>query len=175
MKILIVGDKDVGKTSYILNYLNRDFSLVNDFNLTGVNWFRKIVDLNNSDEHQDEFIIDIWDIAGDDKFVKFIPCLTTFINGVILTFDSSSKESIDQLPHWADIISKYIPISVPWILVSLKNDLKKKLISKRGYSKEISNFIIKQNVKEYWPTSAITSLNVDKSFDKMLALIGIKF
>lgn len=173
VKLLIIGDKDIGKTSFILNYLKRDFSLVNDFNLKGVNWFRKIIPIIDSNHPDSNLIIDIWDVAGGDKFKKLLPCLTSFVNGVILTFDSNSEDSFEQLSLWTKLISNYIPRSVPWILVSLKNDLKNDLISKRTFSEVISKFILRQNVEVYLPTSAVTSMNVEKSFNKLLTLIGI--
>lgn len=168
IKILVVGDEGGGKTSLILNYLKREFSLTVDVHLRGVNWFRKIMHSDN-EENKKDTIFDIWDIAGADRFKLFIPTLTSFIDGVLITFDSSSADSLNNLSQWIELIMFYVPPSIPKLLVSLRSDLGQILTSEN-----LERFLNKHKVKEYIVTSSETKININKPFESIIALIKSK-
>lgn len=158
LKFLVVGDKSVGKTTLILSYLQGAFAMTNQV-LRGVNLFRQTINTDGGD-----VVVNIWDIAGEERFREVVPALTNFVSGVVLTFDGSAAESLVRLQEWMVIIDHYIPKSAPRLLVSLKQEETSSI-----QTSEVFNFVMRHEIKDYIPVSAKTGQNVQKVFERLIA------
>lgn len=94
-KILILGDSGVGKTSYLLRYVEEE---VKDTTPTiGIDYFVKRL------EHQGEvFRLSIWDTAGQERFRSLIESMYKGVSGVILCFSRDDVNSIRGIRNWID-------------------------------------------------------------------------
>ncbi len=117
-KILICGDVNVGKTLLVLRYTDNAFH--QEYLATiGVNIASKKLMV---DYKRKEFLITLWDIAGQNKFSFFRRSYFGGASGFILVYDISDKNSFNAIKDWHRDIRKFHP-KIPGILVGNKKDL----------------------------------------------------
>ena len=118
-KVIVVGDRFVGKTSIINRYVNNNFN-INNLVTIGFDSFIKEIKLKNGKI----ISIRITDTAGQEKFRCLTKSFFRNADGVIFVFSLNSKESFENIGMWMDnfcenVNSKDIPV----FLVGNKKDL----------------------------------------------------
>ena len=118
-KVIVVGDRFVGKTSIINRYVNNNFN-INNLVTIGFDSFIKEIKLKNGKI----ITIRITDTAGQEKFRCLTKSFFRNVDGVIFVFSLNSKESFENIGMWMDnfcenVNSKDIPV----FLVGNKKDL----------------------------------------------------
>ena len=93
LKILVVGDEKIGKTTLLFGYYTGIFTLQLDSTLSGVNLFRK--ELKNT-ENLNNLAVNCWDIAGHERFHELFPILTAKIDAIIVVIDRENEDSISK-------------------------------------------------------------------------------
>ena len=94
IKILTLGDIEVGKTSIVLRYADDKF---NDSKISTIGIDFKIKQINKGGE---SIKVSIYDTAGQERFQRIIKHYYRGANGVLLTFDISNKNSFEKLNYW---------------------------------------------------------------------------
>lgn len=121
MKVVLLGDCGVGKTSLINRYVNNKFA--QSYKATvGVDFVSKDIML------KDRIItIQIWDTAGQERF----KCLSSaFFRGsdvIVLTFDLTRRSTFESLDSWLDLFYESCSLRVrntPLVLLGNKCDEK---------------------------------------------------
>ncbi|MFX0138053.1 MAG: Rab family GTPase [Candidatus Hodarchaeota archaeon] len=161
IKIVVVGDEEVGKTSIILKYVKNRFTedykptLGADFAVKELKFNGKILKLY------------LWDIGGKDQFKNLHKYYYEGANVFILVFDLTSAETFENAVNiWMeDIRNNYD--TIPIILVGNKFDL----VNERQVSIEQ----IEKKSLNYIPfsieTSAKTGYNINDLFFQILELL----
>lgn len=169
-KILVVGEKNVGKTTLIRRFVDGKFMDVTMATI-GVDFSLKTVQLSKDPDVENEIILQIWDIAGENRFRAILPSYVVGTEGVILAFDATADESLQKLKEWIAILNKYSHKTLFFLLISTKNDLEN-----YNNKKAISNFKeLYPQIKFYLPTSSKTGLNVEEIFQIIGNLISKKY
>ncbi len=169
-KILVVGEKNVGKTTLIRRFVDGKFMDVTMATI-GVDFSLKTVQLGKDTDIENEIILQIWDIAGENRFRAILPSYVVGTEGVILAFDATDDATLEKLKDWIEILNKYSQKPLFYILISTKNDI-------LNYNKQkmISNFKeLYSQIKFYLPTSSKTGLNVEEIFQMIGNLISKKY
>ena len=156
-KIIVAGEKNVGKTTLIKRYIAGSF-IADTMTTIGVDFSLKTVQVGK--DNQKEFMLQIWDIAGEERFRSILPNYISGSEGVILAFDSTDIETLEKLPGWINILNKHSDRELFFILISTKNDIIN--FNKSNRIKEIKNSY--PQIKFYLPTSSKTGLNVAEIF-----------
>ena len=104
-KILILGYADTGKTSLIQRYINNEFFELVQSSL-GLDFREKKVQISE----KEKIVLKLWDTAGSEKFRSIAQNYFTNSDGIILCFDSSDKETFDNLNGWVNYINEYVQI-----------------------------------------------------------------
>lgn len=120
-KVLVVGDVYTGKTSVIRRYVRNQFS--KDYQTTiGVDFALKRVHTSNGDIN-----VQLWDIAGQERFAGLSRIFYTHAVAAIIVFDITKKDSYENSLKWKeDINSKvFLPSGekIPVLLLANKVDL----------------------------------------------------
>ena len=103
-KILVVGEKNVGKTTLIRRYVDGKFMEVSMATI-GVDFSLKTIELDKeSDDSENELTLQIWDIAGENRFRAILPSYVVGTEGVILAFDATDTKTLDKLNDWIEIL-----------------------------------------------------------------------
>ncbi|MHA1730319.1 MAG: GTP-binding protein [Promethearchaeota archaeon] len=115
-KIVVTGDKAVGKTSLIRRYCTGEFKP--DVKSTiGVDFMLKKLNLDSG-----ECTMTLWDFAGEEKFRKLLPSYMGGTSGALLVFDLTNPRTFADLPAWMEILRSHGD-DVVVVLVGNKVDL----------------------------------------------------
>ena len=159
LRIILVGDSNVGKTSLINRFMGNDFQ--ENYQCT-INVDFKIKTITFSSSIAAE--LKIWDTCGQERFKSLTSKYFKDAHGVVLVFDVSDLSTFKNLSFWLKEIknNSNSNIKPEIILVANKIDLEdRKVTNETG--KEFAN----KNKIMYVETSAKNGLNIDSPFEKL--------
>lgn len=159
-KIIVIGNYQAGKTSLVERYVNDNFipqqktTIGVDFRVKRHDYDGKIIKSY------------IWDTAGQERFMTIVSSYYRTINGAILVFDLSDKESFLVLYVWMkELENNKNSKDVNVILVGNKCDLGKEEVEED----DILDFMRESIYPiSYLKASAKTGHNVTKVFDTIV-------
>lgn len=94
LKIVVIGESSVGKTSIINQYINELF-IDQSISTIGTDKFTKIETINNK-----EIKLNIWDTAGQERFRSLTPLFLKGSNIVLMVYDITDKVSFVELNNF---------------------------------------------------------------------------
>lgn len=98
LKIILIGDAGVGKSSILLRYKTNEFLDIYNATIGIDNIFKDIVvDGIN-------IRLQVLDTAGQERYHSIIPSYIRKANGIFLVFDLTQKSSFEHLDYWMDFI-----------------------------------------------------------------------
>jgi len=117
VKLVVVGDGAVGKTSLLISYATNTFPT--DYVPTVFENYTA-----RKKRHDDIILLHLWDTAGQEEYDRLRPLSYPGADIVLLCFSTVSQASYDAIrDKWAPEVNHYIP-EVPHILVGTKIDLR---------------------------------------------------
>ena len=163
VKIAIIGDSSVGKTSAIIRFAENYYE--DYFEPTvGVEFFSKRMTVDNK-----KYKIHIWDLAGQERFKCIVNTYYRTVQGIILAFDITNPNSFKSLEKWIRDIDSYAADNVCLLLVGTKSDLDKRRTVSREKVEKLAELL---KVK-YFEISAKDNMNIDNVFIKLVKDINI--
>ena len=118
MKVIVLGDSNVGKTSLIHRYMRGEYT-DNQFQTVGVDFvFRDYICPVTSNK----YCVHIWDTAGQERFHTLVSQFYRGSDGAIICFDISNIASFQAIPKWISEIRSHSP-DVQIIICGTKGDL----------------------------------------------------
>eukprot|EP00041_Stephanoeca_diplocostata_P006925 m.95883 g.95883 ORF g.95883 m.95883 type:complete len:207 (-) comp16621_c1_seq1:358-978(-) len=158
LKVIILGDSGVGKTSLMNRYVNNKFS--NQYKATiGADFLTKEVMV-------DERLVtmQIWDTAGQERFQSLGVAFYRGADCCVLVFDVTVAKTFETLDSWRDEFliqaSPRDPENFPFVVLGNKIDLDGRAISQ----KRAMTWCQAKNSIPYFETSAKDSTNVEQAF-----------
>ncbi|TKJ21883.1 MAG: hypothetical protein CEE43_08040 [Promethearchaeota archaeon Loki_b32] len=163
LKIIIVGEPAVGKTSLVKKFVSGQFT--KDYRSSiGTNIFIKKINLENIGETT----IQLWDIAGQERWINMRRSYYSGAKGVLIVGDLTRKNTFDQIvKFWVPDVKQYCELT-PIVLIANKNDLKEEI-----NEIEINTLGQQINAIGIFTTSAKTGENVEMAF-KIISEYAIK-
>ena len=159
VKIGLLGDEKVGKTSICHSFVNLD--LPEDYITTiGYEKFEKKELLNNGKEVR----LIIWDSGGQERFRSSIISTLRHVEEIIIVFDVTNRKSFDDIENWLEIIKERFNDPVI-ILFGNKVDVKKE--EWKVTEEEINLFCTKKKLK-YFGTSAKNNNGIKEGFSYLV-------
>ncbi len=108
-KICLIGDFNVGKTSLIRRFVEREFS-DRYLSTVGVKISRKKVEVESNDSQDNKTVqLLIWDVEGSTKYKKIAPSYLQGASGALIVADITRKETIEHLPQHIETFTKINP------------------------------------------------------------------
>jgi len=120
VKIGVMGDGTVGKTSFLLSYITHGF--VTDYTPTVFDNFSAIEEIGD-----DVVNVILWDLAGQDEYsaVRNTCCKDCRYDVLLVCFSTVLRDSFDNIKHkWLPEIRRFNTDLPPIILVGTKTDLR---------------------------------------------------
>lgn len=164
MKICLIGEGAVGKTSLIKRYVFDQFER-EYLSTLGTKITKKQVNLKHPSKDEDvKVILMIWDIMGQKGFRELLQEAYFYgAQGLIAVCDITNKQTLNELEDW--LTSAFgVTGKIPIIILGNKSDLKDN--AQFGLD-EIRKFASKYERAMAYLTSAKTGENVDPAFIKI--------
>lgn len=173
LKLAILGDPAVGKTSLIDKYITDSFR-ENYQPTLGVNIVSKDIRI---EEINTKIRMLLWDIAGQDKYELTRQSFFQGCVGALLVYDITRYTTFEQIKlKWLEDFKKFSRPDGIYILIGNKSDLKESIKVSSEEGKSLAQNI---NAAEFIETSAKYGENVEQAFKKLVLHIlkksGVKF
>ncbi|XP_037337178.1 ras-related protein Rab-7L1-like [Pungitius pungitius] len=128
LKILIVGDGNVGKSSFVHRYVNGQFNKTYKMTM-GVDYSVKVLLWSD----KEKVTLQIWDIAGQERFISMNRIYYKGALGCVVMFDVTNSASFLSCRHWKQDLDNKAMLpdgnSIPCILLANKCDLAQRVVS----------------------------------------------
>ena len=161
LKIILLGDSGVGKTSIAGRYIDSAFK---DAYQATIQVEKRVKIINEDDKTS--LRLNIWDTAGQEKFRSITRQFYRDCHGAFIVFDLTKKSSFNEVRNWIDELKTHGNDDTVIIILGNKSDL----TAEREISEEdIKNEI--QNNYKYFEVSAKTGNNISLAFDELKKLI----
>ena len=116
IRLLMIGDSSVGKTSLVVRYDEDSFSTM--FMTTiGVDYRDKLVTIEGRD-----IKLQIWDTAGQERFRTITSAYYRGAMGILLTYDVTDRRSFENVRNWMANVKEHASERVDVALVGNKDD-----------------------------------------------------
>ena len=163
IKILILGDSTVGKTTLLLKYVDCYFPKAYIATI-GVEYKVKKININGLDLN-----LQIWDSAGQERFLGITKNFMKGADGIIYMYDITNKESFDNLKNWIMQSEESIE-DFKKIIIGNKIDLEKE----RQVTKELLEQFCQGRDIQGFEISAkndVNNIEISKCFETLVQLI----
>lgn len=120
LKVVILGDSGVGKTSLIQRYISGRPDIQNS--TLGAVFVKLEHHYKNDNGVNRHLPIQFWDTAGQERYNALIPMYTRDADFIILAFDLTNYISFTNLKHWLKFALEWVT-KKNIIVVGCKNDL----------------------------------------------------
>ncbi|KAH8312816.1 hypothetical protein KR044_013054, partial [Drosophila immigrans] len=164
LKVIILGDSSVGKTSLMNQYVNKRFS--NQYKATiGADFCTKEVVVNDR-----VVTMQIWDTAGQERFQSLGVAFYRGADCCVLVYDVTAPNSFKNLDSWRDEFliqaSPRDPEHFPFVVLGNKVDLDNRQVSTREAELWCESFSV-----PYFECSAKDGSNVERAFESLAAKV----
>jgi small GTP-binding protein len=148
LKLLIIGDSAVGKSSLLSQFSDARFSSAYistigvDFKIRTVQWNGKRVK------------VQMWDTAGQERFRSITASYYRSAHGVLLVFDLTCSQSFSNIKNWLQEVELYADPQVRCLLIGNKQDLAEQ---RQVSYKEVADFVDAEALRKSPQTYAKSS------------------
>jgi len=156
LKLLLVGEGNVGKTSILVRFAEDQFAdSYPDFESK-----LRLVEIGGR-----PIKVVITDTAGQENFRTLTGGMYHSVSGVFCVYDITCRESFDKLGTWVKGTRKYVPGKD--VIVSIIGN-KIDLASERVVTTAEGQKFAQDNEMEFYETSALTGENVMSAFEHLI-------
>ncbi|XP_067929284.1 ras-related protein Rab-18A-like [Watersipora subatra] len=161
LKILIIGESNVGKSSLLLRFTDDRFDPEQAATI-GVDFKVKTLSVDSNNVK-----LAIWDTAGQERFRTLTPSYYRGAQGVILVYDVCNKETFDRLEAWLNELDTY----------ATKHEIVKMLVGNKidqgnhSVSKEEGLRFARKHRMLFIEASAKTREGVETAFEELVEKI----
>eukprot|EP00451_Oxyrrhis_marina_P001408 CAMPEP_0204275998 /NCGR_PEP_ID=MMETSP0468-20130131/27139_1 /ASSEMBLY_ACC=CAM_ASM_000383 /TAXON_ID=2969 /ORGANISM="Oxyrrhis marina" /LENGTH=212 /DNA_ID=CAMNT_0051252477 /DNA_START=59 /DNA_END=697 /DNA_ORIENTATION=+ len=158
LKVIILGDSGVGKTSLMNQYVSKKFT--NQYKATiGADFLTKEVTIDGR-----VVTMQIWDTAGQERFQSLGVAFYRGADCCVLVFDLTVPKTFDSLESWRDefLIQASPPDSdsFPFVVIGNKCDLPGRKVNKQ----KAEAWCLSKNNIPFHETSAKDAIHVEEAF-----------
>ncbi len=157
IKLLVLGDSSVGKTNFILKFIENKFDNYY-MSTTGIDL--KASSLVIKDK---KIKLQLWDTAGQEKYNAITKNLFLKVQGIIIMYDITSENSFTSLKKWVNSIKEECGQNMQKIMVGNKCDLNWERVVRKERALQYSN---EENI-DYIETSSKTGENIRAAIVKL--------
>jgi small GTP-binding protein len=156
LKIVLIGESAVGKTSLISQFIDQVFQDDQQSTIGGT-FSTKIIKCGNGKILK----LEIWDTAGQERYRSVTKLFYKDANAALLVYDISNKYTFEELQnYWIDQVRDSAPKDIILAIVANKSDL----IESEQVDEAMAREFAKDNGALFALTSAKTTAGVESLF-----------
>lgn len=167
-KIALLGDLRVGKTSLLTRFGKDSFNSYYDMTI-GTDFADYIISIDDPTHLQSELHakLQIWDLAGHERFRCVIKPFIRRMDGVILCFALDDLQSFNHIKSWLKFVRDNAADSGNSVLlVGTKSDVSERKVSESRITK-----FCEQTSIPYLETSSKNNIGVGEAFIRISTMI----
>ena len=153
VKIMLIGDSNVGKTSIIKRYCKNIFSK-SHISTVGIDLETKNIKIGKQIIN-----LQLWDTAGQERYRVLSKNYYNNSDAFIIVYDITNSKSFENVTNWIMQIKENASENVKIVLFGNKSDLE----DQRLISEEEGKKFAKDNSINFYETSAENGANVEKA------------
>lgn len=161
IKIAVVGDAKVGKSSFINTFINEEYTEANTVTI-GADFKTKDLNINGAN-----YTLQITEIGGENQFLQLLDLFLKGVEGALLLYDPANYKTFVNLTWWIQTLKKQ-DSNMKIFLIAAKAD---KLENKGAIRIKLEGVSRRFNLSGYDAVSAIEEENVKNTFKKIVELI----
>ena len=161
LKILLVGNSGVGKTSMTFRAINNTFA-TNVASTLGIDFQTKFVNVSGK-----RVKLQIWDTSGQERFWAVTTHFFRGAKGALLVYDITDEKSFQDMTRWLKSIQDNTDPDIEIIIIGNKCDKE----NDRVVSKEEGKILAEQNHCVFFETSAKSNTNIEFAFEQIASKI----
>lgn len=164
-KIIVFGNSDVGKGTFLRNNTKEVLSRSKADKEFGIEFYTKSIILGNN-----RYQLQIWSFKDIDRFHLYYSAYAKGAHGGLLFFDISNLYSLANYEAWVSLVRKEVenPEKFPIIMIGNKLDLDE---NRQVQSQQAIRIAKTMEVNGYIECSAKTGKNVDEVFSNIVQKI----
>ncbi|KAI8371981.1 P-loop containing nucleoside triphosphate hydrolase protein [Choanephora cucurbitarum] len=164
LKLLLIGNSNVGKSSLLLRFTDDTFLPQEEVSATiGVDFKVSMMEVDGT-----MYKLTIWDTAGQERFRTLTSSYYRGAQGVILVYDVSNRETFDALNTWWNEVNTYC--SSPNVVKMIVGNKVDKESARVVSYEEGANFARKLSTL-FVECSAKTRVGVKQAFEELVEKI----
>ena len=161
LKIIILGDMMVGKTTFLLKYID-NFAPKLYISTMGIDYKIKKIKYKDID-----VLLQIWDTAGQERYKVITKSFVKGADAIIYMYDITNKESFINIKKWIEDTDEY-SFNAKKIIIGNKIDMEEK----REVTDEMKdNLINEMNIEIMEVSAKNENNNINEVFDVLLKTI----
>lgn len=168
IKLVLLGEAAVGKSSIVLRFVSNDFS-ENKEPTIGAAFLTQRV---NIDDHIVKF--EIWDTAGQERFASLAPMYYRNAQAALVVYDVTKPQSFIKARHWVKELHEQASQDIIIALIGNKIDLLENDPDGRKVAKEEAEKLAEEENLLFFETSAKTAVHINEVFLKIGETIPLK-
>lgn len=157
VKLVLLGEAAVGKSSIVLRFVSNDFA-ENKEPTIGAAFLTQRV---NMGDHTIKF--EIWDTAGQERFASLAPMYYRNAQAALVVYDVTKPQSFIKARHWVKELHEQASKDIIIALVGNKLDLLENS-DERQVAREEAEKLAQEHNLLFFETSAKTGANVNEVF-----------
>ncbi|KAG8457653.1 hypothetical protein KFE25_002317 [Diacronema lutheri] len=154
IKLMMIGDTTVGKTSLLLRFADDDFN-ESVLATIGIDFKIKTMEIDGR-----RVKLQIWDTAGQERFRTITQAYYRGAMGIFLIYDVTKAKTWENIRNWVANIEANAPQTVNKVLIGNKSDLS----AERQLSAAQGQQLAEEYGMKFFECSARTRHNVDAAF-----------
>ena len=158
LKIVILGEGRVGKTSILSKYFNKKFNQ-GEKSTINPSFYEKKVKYQGK-----EIQLKFWDTAGQEQFNAISTMYYQGAVGALLVYDVSIFETFNKVKSWVSTLQEAVGKDIIFVIAGNKYDLVGKMDE---HMPEIDSYCSQEKCKHFF-TSAKTGYGLDNAFSTLI-------
>ncbi|KAL4462047.1 hypothetical protein ABPG74_000892 [Tetrahymena malaccensis] len=155
IKLVIIGNSSVGKSSVLLRFSDDQFS-ESYLTTIGVDFRFKTLNIDGR-----KVKLQIWDTAGQERFRTITNAYYKGADGIVLVYDITNSTSFEDIERfWLNEVESYAEKDVELLLLGNKSDLSDQ---RQVETNMVSEYAEKKHM-DFYETSAKTSDQIEQAF-----------
>ncbi|KAF7654800.1 hypothetical protein LDENG_00064600 [Lucifuga dentata] len=161
IRLLMLGDSGVGKTSMLRKFTDTEFD-ASHISTIGVDFKMQTLEIDGT-----KVRVQIWDTAGQERYQTITKQYYRRAQGILLVYDITNEPSFQHIVKWVSDVDEHAQDEVQKVLVGNKCDEEQR----RQVTQDQGIKLAANYGMEFFETSASTSTNISESFSRLTELV----